>query len=367
MPRKLPPHCESFRDRHGRLRIYFRRDKTKPRVALPCDPTSPEFMEAYAAALAGLVAERKKPELVKSGTIAALIASYRNSGDWRDLRETTRVGYAGRLKHLADNHGHRSLSGMDAARINDKILRPFMDRPGQRLAILKMLRVLVRHGIAFGLLKADPTLGIKRPRSSEIRSWTEDEIALFQNRWPLGTAERTALDLHLYTGQRRSDVHRMTWADVRRDGIAVVQQKTAAKLVIPVHPELAKTLTMARREHLAIITTRGGSTYTVDSYSAFLRAAIAAAGLPLDCQPHGLRKAAGRRLAEAGCSAKQIMAVLGHKTLAEAERYTREAEQFGLAQAAIDKLSVGRKENRNSQTIPARFGKIGKTEGKTNR
>src|SRR5258705_9644309 len=54
-----------------------------------------------------------------------------------------------------------------------------------------------------------------------------------------------------------------------------------------------------------------------------LRDAITAAGLPLDCQPHGLRKAAGRRLAEAGCTAHEIMAVLGHKTLAEAERYTR--------------------------------------------
>ena len=45
-----------------------------------------------------------------------------------------------------------------------------------------------------------------------------------------------------------------------------------------------------------------------------------AAGLPIDCQPHGLRKAAGRRLAEAGCTAHEIMSVLGHKTLSEAER-----------------------------------------------
>src|SRR5262249_53533281 len=37
-----------------------------------------------------------------------------------------------------------------------------------------------------------------------------------------------------------------------------------------------------------------------------------------ECQPHGLRKAAGRRLAEAGCTAHEIMAVLGHTTLTEA-------------------------------------------------
>ena len=72
--------------------------------------------------------------------------------------------------------------------------------------------------------------------------------------------------------------------------------------------------------------------------------AIKGAGLPLDCQPHGLRKAAGRRLAEAGCSSRELMAVLGHKTLSEAERYTRDADQARLASAAVARLE-GRKVN----------------------
>src|SRR5712675_2326136 len=50
-----------------------------------------------------------------------------------------------------------------------------------------------------------------------------------------------------------------------------------------------------------------------------------AAGLPLDCKPHGLRKTLGRRLADAGVSAHDIMAALGHTTLAQAELYTKEA------------------------------------------
>ena len=45
----------------------------------------------------------------------------------------------------------------------------------------------------------------------------------------------------------------------------------------------------------------------------------------------GSGEAAGRRLAEAGCSANEIMSILGHKTLAEAERYTREADQAKLS------------------------------------
>jgi hypothetical protein len=44
------------------------------------------------------------------------------------------------------------------------------------------------------------------------------------------------------------------------------------------------------------------------------------------------------------------MAILGHKTLAEAERYTREARQVMLGDAAIARLEGGRIVNRFPQT-----------------
>jgi integrase len=53
------------------------------------------------------------------------------------------------------------------------------------------------------------------------------------------------------------------------------------------------------------------------------------AGLPPDCRPHGLRKTFGRLLADAGATAHETMAALSHLTLAEAERYTREADRSG--------------------------------------
>jgi len=98
--------------------------------------------------------------------------------------------------------------------------------------------------------------------------------------------------------------------------------------------------------------------------SQWIRSAITAAGLPLGCQPHGLRKAAGRRLAEAGCTANEIMAVLGHKTLTEAERYTREADQTRLAAEAMTKLEA-RKANRIAQTDLASFGESPRTKDKS--
>ncbi|MFC7552635.1 tyrosine-type recombinase/integrase [Pseudoroseomonas wenyumeiae] len=61
------------------------------------------------------------------------------------------------------------------------------------------------------------------------------------------------------------------------------------------------------------------------------------AGLPL-CSPHGLRKAAATRLAELGCTAHEIMAVTGHRTLKEVDRYTRSVSQRVMAESAFSRL-----------------------------
>jgi integrase len=365
MPRrKSLPFVETWRDRHGKVRFYFRRGKGK-RIALPDSFGSDEFHAAYAAALHGATDNPTRPgiEKIKPGSLAALIVSYKKSSQFRDLRATTRTAYAGRMDIIRRAHGHRSVSGLTRDRI-EIILQGYDEKPGAKLFTLKMLRVLIRHAIRIGWLTADPSLGISRPKGGEIRSWTEAEVVKFEKHWPLGTRQRTAFALHLFTGQRRSDVHRMTWADIEGQMIRVIQQKTGHKLSIPLHRELKTALAAADRSHMAIITTEYGRPFTVDGYSQWLRDAIKAAGLPLDAQPHGLRKAAGRRMAEAGCTPHEIMAILGHKTLSEAERYTREADQHRLAQAAVIKLE-GQTKNKASPNRVSKFGKIPKTTRKS--
>ena len=53
-----------------------------------------------------------------------------------------------------------------------------------------------------------------------------------------------------------------------------------------------------------------------------------------ECSFHGLRKAACRRLAEAGCSVNEIAAVSGHATLREVQRYTKAVDQERMARSA---------------------------------
>ena len=81
---------------------------------------------------------------------------------------------------------------------------------------------------------------------------------------------------------------------------------------------LRTALAALTRRHVCILITEWGKPFTVDQFSGWMRAAMTEAGLPLDCRPHGLRKTFGRLLADAGCTAHEIMAALGHLTLAGA-------------------------------------------------
>jgi len=157
-------------------------------------------------------------------------------------------------------------------------------------------------------------------------------------------------------GQRRSDVVRMAWTDIAGDANKVVQLKTGARLTIRLHLELQEILRHWPRSHIAILTTKFGKPFSVAGFGNMMADAIKAAGLPERCVPHGLRKAAARRLAEVGCSEKQITAVTGHTTLKEVARYTRAANQERLAADAVDMLAE-QKTLKNSQTSIDGLGK----------
>jgi integrase len=161
---------------------------------------------------------------------------------------------------------------------------------------------------------------------------------VFENRWPLGTRERLAYALLLYTGQRVGDVVRMQRSDIRNGAIHVVQSKTGAELYVELHPALSRALKAGPAKGIYLIGDLAGRPIKRARLTALIREAVKAAGLPPECVAHGLRKAALRRLAEHGSTSKQIQAVSGHRTLSEIERYTRQADQARLAKAAIGLL-----------------------------
>jgi len=86
---------------------------------------------------------------------------------------------------------------------------------------------------------------------------------------------------------------------------------------------------------VTFLVTAFGKSFTSPGFGNLFREWCDEAGLPRELSAHGLRKAACRRLAESGCSANQIMTIGGHRSLAEAEKYVRAADQVRLAQSAM--------------------------------
>ena len=72
---------------------------------------------------------------------------------------------------------------------------------------------------------------------------------------------------------------------------------------------------------MSILTTTLGKPLSPAGFGNWMADKIAAANLPDHCVTHGPHKAAARRLAEVGCPAHEIMAITGHTSLAEVQRY----------------------------------------------
>ena len=123
----------------------------------------------------------------------------------------------------------------------------------------------------------------------------------------------------------------------KNGAIHVRQFKTGVALTIPVHQDLQAIIDATPSEHLTFLTTEFGKPFTAEGFGQWFRRKCNEAGLP-HCSAHGLRKAAARRLAEAGCTAHEIAAITGHASLREVQRYTKAADQTRLAVAAMNKM-----------------------------
>ena len=341
-----PKFVQGFIDRHGKARFYFRRAGFKA-VALPGLPWSPEFMAAYEKALAGQPAQLGS-DRVKPGTIRALASSYYNSIAFRSMRPTTQSVYRNIIDRFCREkdreghpHGDKRVATLHREHIV-KLMAARADKPESANGLRKALRAIMKHAFETGLRADDPTRDVKaiRVKSDGYHSWTDDEIAQFERRHPIGSRARLALALLLYTGQRRSDVVRMGRQHIRDGVIEVKQAKTGAELSLPVHPTLAAIIAETPSDHLTFLTTQFGQPFKAAGFGNWFRERCDEVGLKR-CSAHGLRKAAARRLAEAGCTEHEIAAITGHASLREVARYTKAADQKRLAVAAMEKAKAG--------------------------
>jgi integrase len=329
MTRKPLQFVHEFRDRHGKIRRYFRRPGYKS-VALPGSPFSPEFVAAYTAAMAGEPAPQRNVAASRSpqGSVNAAIVAYYTDPTFTDLAAGTRKMRRAILENFRQDQGatgvpfgERSIRTLPADKLATFIKAK---KPWARRNWLKTLRGLFRFAVVETLRPDDPTKDIKLTvvKTKGYHSWTEAEIAQYEARHPIGSRPRLAMALLLYTCQRRSDVVRMG-AQHRflKDGLhylRVRQQKTGTELEIRLHPALIRILDKTPAG-MTYLLTEAGKPFSAAGFGNLFKDWCREAELPDNCASHGLRKASCRRLAEAGSTAPEIMANSGHKSLAEAQ------------------------------------------------
>lgn len=329
----------AFTDRHGRERWYFRRNGWS--IPLP-DPSTKEFNAAYEAAKKKSEMSKESPVITaKRGTLDYAKELYYASAEFNNLASSSRRRMRYVLDALCNRKGSSGVRYGEGsiARIKRSDVFKWRDemagRPGAANMLVSVLSMWFNFCVNRDLRSDNPARGIKPLKIGEIRDWTNDELLRFEEKWPLGTLERTGYALALYTAQRRSDLVKAKWADIEDDGIWVTQNKTGTRIWIPLHPELQRALDANPRigRGKTILCGARGHALNPIYFGHIMAKAIDVAGLSEECVLHGLRKTSARIVAEVG---GKVGSITGHLSSAMERLYSRRADQRNNAVVAID-------------------------------
>jgi integrase len=343
---KPPKRVTKFSDR-GMVR-YRHRAKGQPTRYFKSDPFTPEWWQEYAV-FEGTAAPRGRR--FTEGTLDDLCERYYRSQDFNSQGETSRAKNRAVIESFREGRGSRLVAQLTFEHLDAIFAKAAKKRDGENgrkvggpaaaERLRKQLRRLFTHAVRVGLIRSNPvelTAPVKY-RSSGFHTWTEEEIAQYQERHPLGTKARLALEVILWTGQRRGDAHRFGPKHIKGDRIRYEQEKKDGKPVsLPLAPQLrAAIAAMPAVGMTTFLVTEAGKPFSKAGFGNWFRDRCNDAGLP-HCAAHGLRKAIARRLAEAGASQRQIKAVGDWTNDRQVATYTADADQVQLAEEAFVRL-----------------------------
>jgi integrase len=353
MPRPRPPHLHREVTRHRKAVWYVRLDKG-PRVRIRAEFGSPEFEAEYQAAITG----RSRPSAnggPAAGTLAWLVARYREASAWAGLSTATRRQRENifvQVLAMAGQHPFVKITAEAIVAGRERRART----PDQARHFLDAMRGLFRWARAAQLVKSDPTVGVENPprrKGDGFIPWTEEHVAAYERRWPVATRQRLWVDVLLYTGLRRGDAVRFGRQHVR-DGVGTIKTEKSGftlAVTLPILPVLARSLEAGPCGDLTFIAGERGQPLTKESFGNLFRDACRAAGVPGSA--HGVRKIAATRAANHGATVAQLEAIFGWSGGTMASHYTRSADRQRLAFEAMHKLA-----NDERTSIPAPDGQV---------
>jgi integrase len=362
MPRPRKPHLHKQFTRHGATVWYVRIGKG-PRTRILGAYGSAEFNEAYDAAIAG----KPKPVAGRaaSGSLRWLVKRYMESASWGKLSAATRKQRGNIFVAVLAKAGDEPFSKVTRKHIIDGRERR-KATPNQARHFVVTMRGLFLWAIEQGHCTMDPTEGVKspRPKTDGHHTWTPAECDRFEAKYPVGTHERLAYDVLLYTGLRRGDAAKLGRQHVRNGVITIRTEKTGEMVTVPVLPPLARSIEATPTGEMTfIISAYNGKAFTKESFGNWFRGVCDEAGV--QGSAHGLRKAGATRAAENGATESELEAIFGWRGGKMAALYTRQANRTKLSTQAASKLLGEQEPNVYSLTPSKSEGQKENPEDKT--
>jgi len=207
------------------------------------------------------------------------------------------------------------------------------DRPATANNVTRIGSIFFNFAIDMEYIQANPATRITPMKIGTLKRWEVEEIMRV-----IAVGHRrvsTAVALAYYTGQREADVLKMKWTDIKDNCLHVTQSKTGQVLEIMIAKELHDVLNSLARDGDYIV--GGSDLVSGPAFRNQFTRVIRKVGLSLPF--HGIRKTVGCILAEKGSSVNEIAAMLGHKTLAMAALYTRQANNTKMIASAVNVLT----------------------------
>ena len=356
MPRSRLPYLQRQVTRHRRTVWYVRRG-AGPRVRIHAAYGSPEFFAEYQAAITELAVQGPSRGNVRAGTLEWLIRRYRESSAWESLAPATRDQRENIFRHVERQAGDVPFKAVTRAKIIEGREKR-RATPNQANNFLKSMRGLFSWAVDMEHVAADPTRDVKllSVKTEGFHVWTDDEVLRFEARWPVGTRERLAFDLLLYTGLRRGDAVRLGRQHVKDGVFKIKTEKNGVIVEAPILPPLARSIEAAPTGDLAFITGERGQPMVKESFGNWFREVSKAAKVP--GAAHGLRKAGATRAAENGATTTELKALFGWTDDAMPSHYTKTANRALVATGASSKM-----ERKRDNLSPHLSPHLGETPG----
>lgn len=345
---ELPKYVSINKSRHGKIRYRFRKTGCEDHL-FKSAPGTAEFAKEYRTALKAL--KSAGAGRTEERTINHLVVTFYNSTDFANGGADYQRVNRGILDAFREEWGTYPVAHFKKGHIEDIIKdkarkRIIKGRPvGGKVAaesLHKRLRRLFRLAIDLDWVENNPAeraTAIKQDKDRGFYSWTEEDIAQYQKTHVLGTKARLAMEIMLWTAQRRGDCRLFGPGHITNGLIDYVQAKGSKPLKLPVAPQLRAAIDAMPAVGLkTFLVNDYGRTYaSAATFGNKMREWCDAAGLP-QCSSHGLRKACARRMAELDVGNQGIKAVGGWSTDELVTTYTKAADQKLRAHAALGKV-----------------------------